>query len=300
MNDEHDLTPEPQDEADIPAEDLRFAPPGAAEDSESPELLEGDESPVESTLDETTDDDMPEPAPADDPLDIAAALAAVSNLTDYVAEQEAAEQQRVAQAEAEVRAAEEAQARLDYPERFFPVPPQVTIQRGQMASVIPALVLIALGGWLTFTLTTSQSAPDSGLLLALGVGGAALVLLAYWLTASGGWARGMLFFGLSVLLVGGVGFFLLQSASPGLMTGWPLLVAAWGLAYLLTSLLGRPAERSLLLPGLLLVVGSAIGYLVMAGILSGGLVSAIGTLWPVILGIVAVLLLLPLVARRRG
>jgi hypothetical protein len=291
MSDEHDLTPETEHDASIPTEELRFAPPDAAPDTE-------DDAPVVSAS--PVDDDTPESLAGEGTLDIAAALAAVSNLSGYVAEQEAAEQHRIAQAEAEVQAAEEAQARLDYPERFFPFPPQVTLQRGQMASVVPALLLILIGGWLTFTLTTTQSPPDSGLLLAVGAGAAALTLAVYWLTASGGWARGMLFFALSVLLTGGAGVFLVGTTSPGLANGWPLLAAAWGLAFILSGLLARPPERSLFLPGLLLMVGGAAGYTVTAGVLSGGLVSALGTFWPVVLGVAALLFLLPLVARRRG
>ncbi|MCB9457461.1 MAG: hypothetical protein H6671_15865 [Anaerolineaceae bacterium] len=322
MSDEHDLTPEPQDTPDIPEEDLRFAPltaDDANDADEAPlvpdepaesgfailkaELAQLDDEPESEAEAEAVPDSVAEAEdtpPESHPVDIAAALAAVSSLGDYVAEQEAAEQARIAEVEAEERAAEEAQARLDYPERFFPFPPQVTLQRGQMASVVPALLLIAIGGWLTFTLTTTQSPPDTGLLLALGVGGAALTLAAYWLTASGGWARGILFFALSALLVGGVGVFLLQPASPGLLNGWPLLAAAWGLAFVLSGLLGRPTERGLVFPGLLLIVGGAVGYTVTAGLLNGGLVGAVGAFWPLILGIAAVLLLLPLVARRRG
>lgn len=283
MNDEHDLTPESQEnEPEIPADELRFAPPPDAEPADAADIQ--------------TQDDLA----LDDSMDIAAALAAVSGLSDFVAEQEAAEQARIAQIEAEAQAVHEAQERLEHPEHFFPVPPPVTLQRGQLASAVPALLLIVIGGWLTFTLTTTKAPPDSGLLAGVIVGALALTLLVYWLTASGGWARGMLFFALSVGLCGGVGVFLLAGTAPGLARGWPLLVAAWGLAFILAGFLARPTDRRLILPGLLLICGGAAGYVVTGGLLGGTLTTTLAAAWPVLAVVVVVILLLPVIVRRRG
>ena len=105
------------------------------------------------------------PVNVTDGLDIEAALAAVSTLSDVMAEQEAAELARIARIEAEAQAKVERQARMENPERFFSVPPLTTLKRGQLASIIPAVWLIGLGAWLTFTMTSTHTSPDTSLLI---------------------------------------------------------------------------------------------------------------------------------------
>jgi hypothetical protein len=250
---------------------------------------------------ETLPSDVPEPAlPATvtDGLDIEAALAAVSSLSDMVAEQEAAEQARLAQIEADSQAAAERQVRIDHPERFFPVPALLVSRRGQLDSLVPALLLIAAGAWLTFTLTTSGSLPSADLLLALVVGGLGLAFVARWLT-SGRWGNGVLFIGLSLMLGAGVMVFLGQSGSPGWGSGWPLLVGAVGAAMLLTAVLSRPGQGRLLLPASVLVAASATGLVVTLGLIPADLLSITAAYWPVPLVVLAVLLILPVVIRQR-
>lgn len=72
-------------------------------------------------------------------LDVDAALQAVSSLSDMIAEKEAVEQ-AVATAEAERSAREE-----EFRSNPFPRPPMSSLQRGQIASIVPALALIAIG-----------------------------------------------------------------------------------------------------------------------------------------------------------
>jgi hypothetical protein len=213
-----------------------------------------------------------------------------------VAEREAAEQARIAHAEAEAQAKAEAIDRVRHPERYFPVPPRLLLKRGGLASVVPGLVLIALGVWLTFSYTTAN-APSGDALAAALMGGLALIFLSRWLS-SGRWARGALFLALTLLLAGGV--FLAAPALPdGLADGWPLLVVAPGVAIMLAGLLSRPADRRLFFPGLALVVAGLVGLLVMLGAAPAELMTALAAWWPLPLVVVVVLLILPRFNRQR-
>lgn len=267
----------------LPADDdLRFAPAEAADEAAS------------AAVDEPHDGAVFQVAEG---MDIEAALAAVSSLSDMLAEQEAAEQAKIAQAEAEARAAEERRMRLEHPEMFFPVPPQIVLKRGQMASVVPALLLMAIGAWLTFAHTASPTPPDGPLVAALLVGGVAVTFLARWLSA-GRWERGSLFVALALLFVAGVAFYLVLPGSVGGARGWPLLVSAVGAAFVLTALLAYPPDRRLLLPGLLLVMAGLIGLAVMMSLLPAGLTAVVVNLWPVVLALVLLVWLLPVLRRR--
>ncbi len=326
-NDERDLNP--QSGAAVPDDDLRYAPPvpPAAEpvaaapemsdDTAAPAMTD-DAAPDETPLDDLYVSDAPVavdstealdaapsvavtpdslPVNVTDGLDIAAALAAVSTLSDMVAEQEAAEQLRQSQAEAREQARVEAQTRLEHPEQFFPVPPVMTLKRGQLSSVIPALLLIAAGVWLTFNLTTGQGLPNAGWLLGLGGGALGLMLLGRWL-ASGRWARGALFFGLALLLVSSLFIAFTQFNLLALAQGWPLLVSAIGLAAMLTSGLAQPRDGRLLLPGLTLLVGGVAGLVVTLNLLDAAILSTAATAWPLALVGLVIIWLLPLIVRR--
>ncbi len=227
-------------------------------------------------------------APADDWMmgDIDAALAAVATLSEIMPEREA---------EAEARADARQSAPTFIPE--MKMPPLTTLKRGQLGSIIPALLLIGLGAWLTVT-TTSGAPPDALLVAALVVGGIAVSLLAQWL-GSGRWLRGALFLALVVLLVAGVGFFSVQPAGIDLQRGYPLLLVAVGLAAALSGLLARPVNARLLAPGALAVLAGLVGLVVTLGFVPDTLMTAAVPLAPVVLGIVVILWLLPLIFRRR-
>lgn len=278
---ETDLPPETPPEDD----DLRYAPVEAAAAEPDAAPPSAGESRGEVTV-----------FPVAEGVDIEAALAAVSSLSDMLAEQEAAEQAKIAQAEAEARAAEERRMRLEHPELFFPVPPQTVLRRGQMASVVPALLLMGIGAWLTFALTVSPPAPDALTIAAVLLGGVSITLLARWLS-SGRWARGSLFAVLALLLTAAVSFYLTLPASPGMARGWPLLLVGAGAAFILTALLAYPPDRHLIAPGLLLVFAGLIGLAVTMALLPASLVSVIVTLWPVVLVAVVLVWLLPALRR---
>ncbi len=221
--------------------------------------------------------------------DVDAALAAVASFSEAVPE---------AEAEAQAEAARSVLAFV--PEQHLP--PLTTLKRGQLGSIVPALLLIGIGAWLTL-LTTTDTQPDP-LLLALVIGGGVvLALLAQWL-GTRRWSRGVLFFALTALLiagtVAGINALSQQSGGIDLLRGYPLLIAALGLAFLLDGLLARPASARVIAPGLLLIVAGGVGLAVTLNLLPTSLLDFAAPLLPVVLVIVAVLLLLPLIFRRRN
>lgn len=235
--------------------------------------------------------DDPERAPHGEPLDIDAALAAVSLLSDVIAEREAQESaEREALEREAIDAALREQQRALRRAYVFPAPPMAPLQRGTASSVVPALLLMGIGGWLTFTLSTGGSVAP-GVLAGVVLAGLALALLVRW-SAQGRWARGLLFTALTLLFGGAL------LAALALFTGaagYPLLLSAPGLALVGTALFGRPRERRLLLPGVLLILGSAVGLVVTGGVLPAALVAAFGAWWFVPAAVLVALLFL----RRR-
>jgi hypothetical protein len=321
-NDEQDRTPDtelPSSDFDQSDEDLRYAPPVEAQPL--PETVEETVSPALSIVEAENASTFPEseadsefapasqqpsvevtgdslPVTVTDGLDIEAALAAVSTLSDVMAEQEAAEQARVARIEAEAQAKVERQARMDNPERFFSVPPFMTLKRGQLASIIPAVWLIGLGAWLTFSLTTTRTAPDTSLLIVVIVIGLGLTLLARWI-ASHRWARGSLFFGLICLLFGGLFFYINQPKAFGFASAWPLFISAFGLAMLLTRVLAVPGDKRLSYPAVIFIIAGLVGAVITMGLLPTNLTNMAASLWPLALVIIVVIWLFPLVFRQR-
>jgi hypothetical protein len=298
--DERNITP---DGAELPkpvsleslsSDEVRFAPP--IEPEAQPDTVQAAEK-TETQITEASVEESE--SVVTDGMDIEAALAAVSSLSDMLAEQEAAEQARLAQVEAKAQAAAERQARLESPELFFPVPPMPSLNRGQMTSVLPALLLIATGAWLTFTLTTTKAPPDPLITTEIVAGGIGLGLVMRWLS-SGRWARGSLFFGVLLILSSGSIFYLSQPTSPGWRVGWPLLLITLGAAFFLAGVFSIPRNRSLVLPGLIFIVGGAAGFVITLGVLSSEVATTIGTLWPGALVLVVILLGLPLIFRQRG
>jgi hypothetical protein len=221
-------------------------------------------------------------------LDIDAALAAVASLSDVAAEQEMA-----AQARADARLAASSGA-VSY---ALPLPPLLTLRRGHLASLLPALLLIGLGAWLTLA-NTAGTPPDASLVLLVGAGGVIVMLLVYWLS-SGRWARGALFVALSVLISAGIFGLSLGPNGLDLVQNWPLLVVGVGAAVGLTALLGRPSDRRLFLLALLLIVAGLTGLVVTHNLLPSDWLPTIAPYAPVVVAVVAFLWLLPLIFKRR-
>ncbi len=286
--------------------ELENDPDALPDDEQAPEVGTSDLPDADESIDDAEQDDD---FPADDPdsvieplPDIDAALASVDSLADVLAEQEAAEraeQERVAAeqhavAEAQRAAEEEAERRASH---YYPRPPRVGMERGQMTSVAAALSLIGVGAWLTLTLTTTGEFPEPGL-FALIVGTAlGVMMLAYWLTSER-WGRGSLFGGLTLLTSGGIIFFVLQENGLGI-DGWPLLIIAPGVALLLTALLSQPFSGRILFAGVLFVLAGIIGLAVTTQTFDTSQRDTALNIWPIVIGVALFLLIVPAILTRR-
>ncbi len=224
-----------------------------------------------------------------DDLDIDAALAAVATLSisDAAAEREAFGD-----------AQEEIAHTSDLPVFLLPTPPAVSLKRGTPASVIPALILIVTGGLLTVATTSGAAIPVP--FIAFGaLAAVALLMLGYWMTA-GRWARGAFFLATLLLLSAGALYWLAAApGSPG-AAGIPVFIVTTGIALMLTALVSRPRTRRAFLPGLLMVVGGAVGLGFTLGIFDPALLTLAGQYGWVIPIVLLVLWGLPLLFRRRA
>lgn len=176
------------------------------------------------------------------------------------------------------------------------MPASLRLHRGQIGSVLPALLLIGLGAWLT--LTNASDAPVDPVLVGLVlVGGLMVSFVAEWLF-SGRWARGLLLVALLVLFGAGGAALVLQSGADIALVAYPLLLSALGLAVILSGLLARPVERIMLGPGMVFITAGIVGFLVLDGVIPATVLSAAAAYWFVPAAIVALLLLLPLIFRK--
>jgi hypothetical protein len=232
-------------------------------------------------------------APNEHEDDIDAALASVASLSDVLAEQALESEIQTAEFTA-VDLAPPAPVKPQARPRLFPTPPASTLPRGSMASVVPALLLIGAGAWLTFAYSTNTP-PEPVLIFAVALGGMALTLVARWVSA-GRWARGTLFIVAALLLSALVLGFV---AISGAMQFYPLLLTAVGTAFWLTAQLARPRDLRLMFPGSLLVVSGIIGTVVTSGVLGTDLLNIAASFWYVPLIILAILWLIPLLRRGR-
>ncbi|GAB4525024.1 MAG: hypothetical protein OHK0046_40340 [Anaerolineae bacterium] len=225
-----------------------------------------------------------------DEFDIDAALASVASLSDVIAEREAEEAAEQARLDAETRAkAEAARRRSEY---YFPSPPAFTLHRGQLASVVPALLLMAFGAWLSFALATDATLPSTPTVVLLVMGLVGVALLAHWVS-SARWLRGSLFGGLA-LLFSAVPLYALSLGVGA--AGWPLLLAALGAAMLLSTVLSSEAERGLsLFTSLLMLLMGAIGYAVTTAAFTLELAEPIA--WGLV-AVIAAILIIPALLRR--
>lgn len=180
----------------------------------------------------------------------------------------------------------------------LPMPPVQRLKRGSLPSVVPAVILIALGIWLMVQ-TTTDSPIDLRIVAIASIGGLLVTLLAAWL-AWGRWSRGLLF---TALLITGIGGVLTAGFVPGgldLTRAYPLLIAAGGLAATLTALLGRPFDRRILTAGLITALAGAAGLLITNDFIPGDWIAAAARLWPIPVVLIAVIWLAPLLFRRRS
>lgn len=260
----------------------------------------GDEP--EDTLD---DDGVPEVVAEveDVNLDIDAALASVASLDDAIAEREAEEAAELRRIEDERRQREEAQ-RLREEEaarraaHYYPRPPMVRLQRGQMTSVIPALVLILVGAGLTVVLASSETSINLTTIALVASGVLGVMMIAQWMV-SARWAGGALFGG-SLLLFSAVTIILLANTDDPGADGWPILISAVGLSVLISALLSQPFSRYQWFAGICLIVAGGIGFVVSAGLLGDDLDSLLPVVSIVLVIAFVLLAAAPILNRSRG
>jgi hypothetical protein len=180
----------------------------------------------------------------------------------------------------------------------LPVPAPLKVRRGQLASIVPGLVLIGVGAWLTVANVTGAPADPLtvGAVLAAGL---VLSFAVAWLT-NGRWSRGLLLVVLLALFAAGGGALILNAGLLNALAAYPLLLSALGVAILLAGLFGRPRERAWLGPALVFILAGIVGTLVVNGAVPAGLVSAAGAYWFVPAVILLILVALPLFFRRRA
>ena len=237
-----------------------------------------------------------------DELDIDAALAAVSQLTlltqddtdDAEEDIEDGEYYPVAEDTiAEFTREPHREATYD-----FEQPRDLSMSRGQMASVIPALSLIILGGWLTFTLTTSTIQPSAGLLFAVVLIAVGAIFLSQWLT-SARWSRGNFFFGSSALMIGGIQLYFSQVSPDTVSNGWSLWIVSLGIALFGTGYIAVPRLQRLSIMGFITIIAGAIGYILTSGTLDPSLITFVSNLWFVGVAIIVFMMVAPLIRRRQ-
>jgi hypothetical protein len=241
------------------------------------------------------------PLATSDELDIDAALAAVSQLT-LLTQDEPDATDEISDYHDDSDEVIEEFHRESSPEPEFTVefeqPRDLSMSRGQLASVIPALTLIILGGWLTFTFTTSDTALTVGLLFPVVLIAIGVIFLSQWLT-SARWSRGNFFFGSSALLIGGVQLYLSQVTPDIANNGWSLWVVALGVAMFGTGYIALPRLPRLSIMGFLTIIAGAIGYILTSGTLDPSVIKFIGNLWFVGVAIIVFMMIAPMIRRRQ-
>jgi hypothetical protein len=286
-------------EADIPTlVDKGFVPPPPGE------FLPNDRATVELPA----ADAVLTPGEAIPPLsEIDAALTALdaTALSDLVAQQEAVEE------------AERRSQPLPVYRPNYPMPPLSRLRRGSLGSIVPALLLMIVGAWLTLTTTgglpgilppelaSALVAPSAALVAILALGVIAVSLLAH-AVGSGRWTRGALFVALLLAALAVVLALALQPGGIDLARGYPLLLIAFGVALALAGQLSRPLERRAVLPGALLaaagVVGLALNTDMLAGLVPGLVVRDVlavaAPFAPVVLAALLLIWLAPSLMRR--
>ncbi|MGJ3237460.1 MAG: hypothetical protein ACFE0Q_02015 [Anaerolineae bacterium] len=179
----------------------------------------------------------------------------------------------------------------------FPRPPLSTLHRGQMASVIPALFLIVVGGYLTFIVTTIDMSLQPLAIAGVLVGGVGAMLIAQWLS-SARWATGSLFIGVLMLLVGGLSVYLLMPNNLSLSEGYPLLLTAIGTAFVVTDI-ASPSGHRLWLMGLILALSGLASVAVLTLLPQLNLPLSNPALLVLAVVIVAVFAIAPFIYRRQ-
>lgn len=272
----------------------------AAEASDDSTVEVADADPADNEREEPVADDASseaEEAGFDD-FDIESALAAVATLEgedETQAEEAYADDDKVGSPSDDI----EDYRIVEEPTAPFNQPPFVTLSRGRGASVVPALLLIAIGVWLTVTLTTAPDTLNPLLLAGIVPVVTGVVLIVRWLSTSR-WERGTLLLGTICLFAGLAGVFIALEEQFTLPADYPLFGAALGAAFMLTGSLPRKKSGALFAIGAGIVGGSVVALLMLRGAITVDLTTALPTIAPVLAVVVVAVLLLPLLIRQRS
>ncbi len=202
--------------------------------------------------------------------------------------------------ESEIEEYEEVESQpTAYVETEFEHPPMMTLQRGQSASVIPALILMVIGAWLTISLTTGTLTLNASALLPLIGIILGVVFLSQWIQ-SRRWSQGSFFTGVLLLLNSAVLFFLLQPNDYSLVNAWTLFILATGLAVILTGMLTQPSIPRLSIIGFLLILAGIVGFFATSGFLAPSISDVLAQIWFIPIGITILFLILPIFRRARN
>jgi hypothetical protein len=254
-----------------------------------------------------------------DEIDVESALAAISSLHDMMQPDEpaialeaevAADDDLLIVADETDEVIDEPVAAIDDNDEYaeytevetvysdFPRPPHSALHRGQLASIVPAALLIGAGALMTITLTTSADAVlNRPLVMALAVSGLGLALITYWFS-SARWTTGSFFVGIAMLLMGGTTAYLVLPDGLDIARGYPLLLIALGTAFVLTDLV-TPSNQRLWLVGLIFAIAGFAGMVITAQLLDAQIIATLSRFWYVALGVVVLLLIVPIFRRSR-
>jgi hypothetical protein len=196
----------------------------------------------------------------------------------------------------------------------YPMPPISKLPRGHLGSVLPAILLMVIGGWLTLAgtgglagLLPAESLPPdvaalllapSPLTIAGVIGGAVVISLLGYALGTGLWARGAAFMALAVIGIAVVIGLSLQPGGIDLVRGYPLLLLALAAALLLAGLLARPIERRAILAAVIVGAGGGVGVAFTAGYAPPDVLSIAAPFAPIVLAVVLLAWIAPALVRR--
>jgi hypothetical protein len=287
MTDEKNTQPNTSTDDELVEQSQSIGESTSTDVTEDKALSDGDMDVSHSDAPTSDDaDDMP----ADD-LDIESALASVANLSAIITDTTETVQ---------VRQTTKPAPKINPPafyESDFPHPPLLTLARGQMPSVIPALALMAIGAGLTFLLISGAESVNMDMVGVLAVGGICLLFLLIWL-ASGRWARGALFLALVTATTAGIMAILPQT--PLGASGLPLILCGWGASVIISGWLSPKKASQGFFGGVLLMVIGITGFLFTGGFLPTEILNIIQEYGLIMVVVAGVALFIPAIFKRRG
>jgi len=247
---------------------------------------------------------------SDDPLsasvDVDAALAAIGDLNLLAEDEQDEIADDIDDADYEVVVADtydddglDEQAITENATVDFIAPPLTVLRRGQAASALPALLLIAVGAYLTFALSSNSLTLTTPLILGGGIGILSVLMLTYWWTSKR-WSQGSLLIGTVGLAIFFSTLLLEQGLFGGVGSGWYVYVVAIAIALTLTGILGYMHNASLIFAGVILAWIGIVTAFVLLGVIPNEIINVFANLAPIVIVVVLVILIVPARNRSNG